>query len=80
MANIQITIPDNVVNRLLTAISSEYNYDLNKLNAETEAQFAKRMLIEKWAKDILRRQEGRTAGMIAQSAAEASADSEVSIT
>lgn len=80
MAQISITIPDGVVSRLLDAISSEYDYEANKQETETKAQFAKRMLIENWAKRILKRQEGLIAGESARISAESAAESEVSIT
>jgi len=45
MASIEITIPDQHVSRVVDAFANEYQYDVNKLNGETKAQFAKRMLI-----------------------------------
>lgn len=80
MANITITVPDNVANRLLDAIALEYRYTENQLQGETKAQFAKRMLIEDWAKRILKRQEGNAAAEASRATAEAAANSDVSIT
>ena len=45
MAQVLITIPDGAVARVLDGFAIRYNYDRNKLEAETKAQFAKRMLI-----------------------------------
>lgn len=80
MAEIKITIPDPVVGRLIDAIALEYDYVRTKLSSETKGQFAKRMLIEDWAKRILREQEGRNAGEAARATAASAADSQVSIT
>jgi len=79
MADITISIPTPVVNRVLDAIAAEYGYNENQLPAETKGQFAKRMVVE-WAKNVVRKQEGRTAQSVAYLAAIADVDTNVDIT
>ena len=76
-AQITINIPDGVLSRVLNAIAAEYNYPVNKLEDETKGQFAKRMLLTDWVKRIVRDQEGRAAGSMAENTAKSNADSEV---
>jgi hypothetical protein len=45
MANITITIPDASIGRIVDGFCLNFNYNLSKLEGETKAQFAKRMLI-----------------------------------
>lgn len=44
MANITLTIPDNMLNRVVDAIASEYHYDASKDG--TKAQFAKKVVTD----------------------------------
>ena len=53
MANITITIPDDKVQLVLDSVSHVHGYDQNKLEGETQVQFAKRLLI-KWLKSSVR--------------------------
>jgi hypothetical protein len=45
MAQVLINIPDGQVGRVIDGFGVRYEYDRNKLNGETKAAFAKRMLI-----------------------------------
>jgi len=60
MADITLTIDDAHVSRVLDAFASRYKYETNKLEGETKAQFAKRMLAE-WIKLTTLREERRVA-------------------
>ena len=46
MATISIDIPDQHVTRVLNAFAAKFNYDNDKLDGETKAQFAKRWLAD----------------------------------
>lgn len=46
MATIVLTIPDAVLPRVIAASSAKFDYAENKVGAETQAQFAKRMIAE----------------------------------
>jgi len=46
MAEITITIPDGIVNRVLDGVAKLHNYESRKIGAETKAQFGKRMVRE----------------------------------
>lgn len=45
MAEIIITIPANIFNRVIDGVADTEHYDANKLESETKTQFAKRMVI-----------------------------------
>lgn len=60
MADVTITIPDEYVLTVLAAFADHYDYDNQKLEGETQAQFAKRMIISKM-KQIVRRYKIKTA-------------------
>jgi len=47
MADITITIPDAKVPVVLDAFAQQFGYDQSKLENETKAEFAKRMLISR---------------------------------
>lgn len=51
MAQITINVPDNVVNDLLDAFATKFDYNSNKLENETRAQFGRRKLAD-YAKAI----------------------------
>jgi hypothetical protein len=44
MANLTLTIPDNVVNRVFDALASEYHY--NAITDGTKAAFAKKVVTD----------------------------------
>lgn len=54
MALISLTIPDAILPRVIAAVSIKFDFNKNKLVSETQAQFAKRMLVtalKQWVKD-----------------------------
>lgn len=78
MAQISITIPDSVLNRVVDAICAQHDYQATingAPNPETKSQFARRMIRE-FVKGCVRRQEMADA----QAAALVKADGEISIT
>lgn len=79
MANIQITIPDAVINRVLDAFAARFNYDTAKLENETKGQFAKRM-VGVMVKEIVIEEEQKKAANTAYDAARAAATTDISIT
>ena len=74
MANITITIPDDKVTLVLDSMASFYKYDEIKLENETKAQFAKRMIINK-LKSIVREEITAEALIAAKHSADDTVDS-----
>jgi len=52
MADITITIPDDHVTDVLDAFADQFNYEVNKNEGESKAQFAKRMVINNMKKIV----------------------------
>lgn len=55
MAQLTINVPDAIAVRVMDAIATKLNYNGNKLENETKAQFAKRMVIREvkgWVANI----------------------------
>jgi len=80
MANINISIPDGQVSRVVNAIASEYDYDTRKIGEETKIQFSKRMLIEDFIIKTVKRAEIGNAVDNQTSAISADVDTNVDIT
>lgn len=76
MANITITIPDELLTDYIQAYCDMYNFDGTKLANETKAQFARRMVIEQ-SKDIYR---GWKRAQRIQVAQQVKAEDEITIT
>ena len=76
MANITITVPDNVLNRVAAAIAARNNY--NSLTDGTKAQFVKTVILRWMKAEVI----GYEAGLAADAAKEAAfetAKSEISL-
>lgn len=77
MASINITIPDAVVSRVLDALSAKWGYDSN--SGLNKAQFARQTLAA-YVKATVREYESHQAAVAAKATAQASVDSEITIT
>lgn len=75
MAAITLTIPDNVVNRVLDAIAANNNY---QNGGETKTQFAKRKMID-YLKDNVKNYEATTAVNLARKTAVTAVEAEIQI-
>jgi hypothetical protein len=76
MANITITIPDAVVNRVLDAVASRYNWTAD---LGTKAQFAKAVLI-RLLKDSVKQYESNAVIQQAQTTLNQQIDTDIVIT
>ena len=86
MAEIKITIPNNILPRVLTAICAQFGYQeyLNPPentipNTETRGEFCKRQIITILKQAVLNH-EGRAAMIAARDLAEATVNSEINLT
>lgn len=77
MANITITIPDAVLQRVLDAVAATRNY--NPATDGTKAQFARAVLIA-WLKGIVVDHEGNVATNNAAASARTTANTDIAIT
>lgn len=77
MATVSITIPDEVVPRVLDAIAAQYGYDPNA--GLTKAQFAKTILA-RFMKGVVVAYEATIAGEASRKTAEDKAKTEITIT
>jgi len=75
MAEISITVPDGIVDRVLDGVAKFKGYDSSKLPSETKAQFGRRMIVETVKSWVLTAE-----STTARDAQEATSDSEISIT
>jgi len=73
MADIELNIPQ--LGRVVDGIAASYNYDANKIGAETKGQFAKRMLIENFIKPAVKNAEVDTAFKSSKATIDADVDS-----
>lgn len=53
MAEIIITVPDGTITRIVNGMCAAQDYDRNKLDGETKAEFAKRMTKNYWKRIVI---------------------------
>lgn len=79
MADITITIPPEVVQRVLDAFAAVYGFDPENEEEQTKAQFARECVI-RYVKEVTKGHEAVTASEAARVQALETADAEVEIT
>jgi hypothetical protein len=76
MANIQVSVPDAVINRVLDAFATQYGWKAT--SGLTKAQFARRVVAD-FVKAVVKGYEARLAADAARVTAEANADTDIVI-
>jgi len=77
MAQLNITFPDGVANRVLDAFAATFGYDPGL--GVTKAQFAKQQVVE-FIKETVKSHEANGAAEVARGLARQAVDSEVDVT